>query len=354
MKRILPVLLLVAGLIVLGGLGLALSWPRAPLDSALTSLAAPPARLVCYGHVDCRQGPLLLQPTRAGRVVQVFVKEGRTVSKDTPLMQLDDRLVKLYEEEAELGVQAAQIQIAKAESGLKQYQARQAQAKAALQLSQNKLRTAEDYLTVEQDLNKDGFSNKGRLDLARDQVNQAKDLVTIEQSKLAELNAVEPDVDARLAQLQLDRSQAQLRRAAQQREEMVLKAPVAGTVLRLYAQEGDLAGPTSPRPAVCLAPAGDWIVRSEVAQEFADRVREGLVVQVEDEASGVTLARGTIAQVADCFLPRRQLSLDPTSINTGLALECTITLDAGHAPLRLGQRVRVRVLADRAADQAKP
>ena len=126
---------------------------------------------------------------------------------------------------------------------------------------------------------------------------------------------------------------------------MVLKAPAAGTVVRLYVQEGDLAAPTAPKPAVCLVPVGEWIVRTEVAQEFADRVRAGLAVQVEDEASGAVLARGRIAQVADGFLPRRQLSLEPTGVNTGLVVEAIVALDDSHATLRLGQRVRVRVLA---------
>jgi HlyD family secretion protein len=352
MKRLLVVPAFL-GLAVLAGLGLILAWPRVPLDSALTAPATPPARLVCYGYVDTRHGPLLLQPARAGRVIQVFVKEGQTVSKDTPLLQLDDRLVKLYEEEAELGVRAAQVELTKAQNGLKQYQAKEAQAKTAVQLAQKKMQAAQHFLTVKQDLLKDGFSNDGQLKLARDQVNEAEMLVALEQNKLAELNALDPGLEAKLAQLQLDRSKAQLRRAVQEREEMLLKAPAGGTVLRLYAQEGDLAGPTAPRPAVCLAPAGEWIIRSEVSQEFAGRVREGLVAQVEDEASGAVIGRGTIAQAADWFLPRRQLSLDPTSINTGLALECVLALDEGHAPLRLGQRVRVRVLADEAAGQLK-
>src|SRR5262249_16890182 len=127
------------------------------------------------------------------------------------------------------------------------------------------------------------------------------------------------------------------------------RAPVDGLVLRVQAQEGDLAGPTAPRPAVWLAPAGAWIVRAEVSQEFAGRVREGLGVQVEDEAGASVLARGRVAEVSDWFLPRRQISPLPTGVNTGLTLECVIELQEGHAPLRLGLRVRVRVLADQPA-----
>jgi hypothetical protein len=75
-------------------------------------------------------------------------------------------------------------------------------------------------------------------------------------------------------------------------------------------------------------------------------VHEGLDVQVEDEASAGLLARGKVADVPDWFLPRRQFSAQPTSINTGLALECVIDLGEQHGQLRLGQRVRIRILAD--------
>jgi multidrug resistance efflux pump len=156
---------------------------------------------------------------------------------------------------------------------------------------------------------------------------------------------VDPELDIRLAQLQLERGQVQLSQAHQEVEEHVLKAPTDGTVLRVQAQEGDLVGPTSPRSAVWLLPAGGWVVRAEVAQEFAGRVREGLDVQVEDEASAGLLAKGRIAEVSDWFLPRRQFNALPTGVNTGLTLECVIELSEGHGRLRLGQRVRVRVLA---------
>jgi len=56
------------------------------------------------------------------------------------------------------------------------------------------------------------------------------------------------------------------------------------------------------------------------------------------------LARGKIIEVSGWFLPRRQLSLEPASINTGLMVECVIALEQNHHELRLEQRVRV--LAD--------
>ncbi len=95
-----------------------------------------------------------------------------------------------------------------------------------------------------------------------------------------------------------------------------------------------------------MVPAGGWVVRAEVPQEFADRVRDGLAVQVEDETGGPALARVRLAAVSDWFLPRRQFNPLPAGVNTGLTLECVVELQAGQERLRFGQRVRVRVLAE--------
>ena len=349
MKRTIPVTVLVVGLAVLVVHGLRAFWPRVPLDSALSDPDTPPTSLVCSGHIDSRHGMLILQPARAGRVVQVLAREKQSVRKDAPLLQLDDRSAKLREQEATLAVQAAEVQLSKAKGGLIQYQAKRAEAEAAIDAARIKLRGAEQSLSAAEKLLKSGSGEPGWVDTARDQRDAANSLVKIEQNKLAELKAVDPDLDVKLAQLQLERGQVQLRRARQELEEHVLKAPADGTVLRVQAQEGDLAGPTSPRSAVWLAPAGAWIVRAEVSQEFAGSVREGLQVRVEDEASSGVLAKGRIAGVSDWFLPRRQFNPLPTSVNTGLTLEYVIDLDEGHAQLRLGQRVRVRVLTKPAA-----
>jgi multidrug resistance efflux pump len=338
--------ILVLGLAALAVIGMVKLWPRPPLDATLSSPNAPSARLVCYGYLDNRQGPILLQPARAGRVVQVFVKERQTVGKDSPLVQLDDNLVRLHEQEAVLAVQAAQLQLDKARDGIKQYQARLAQAEAALEAANSKALSAQYVLTRKEELVKLDLANHVEVDVGCAQLREANALVQVERNRLLELKAIDPALEVKQAQLQLARSQADLERTQQERGEYLLRAPAPGRVLRVQAQEGDLLSPAFPRPAVWLTPASDWIVRAEVSQEFAGYVTEGLDVQVEDEESTALLAKGRVADVADSFLPRRQVDARPTGTNTGMILECLIDLQDGHSPLRLGQRVRVRILAD--------
>jgi multidrug resistance efflux pump len=352
MMKAIRVTVFVAGFAALAVFGLARLWPQVPVDAAPTAPGAVPARLVCSGYVDCRWGQVMLQPVRAGRVTQVLAKERQAVSKDAPLVQLDDHLVRLQEQEAALAVEAAQVQLAKARDGVKQYQARRTQAEAAEHAAHAKYIAAQHLLTIEEQLHEQGYSSKDRLGATRAQLDAANALVEVERYRVTEINAVDPELEVKLAQLQLSRSQARLERARQEREEYLLRAPVNGLVLRVQAQEGDLLGPTSPRPAVWLAPEGAWIVRAEVSQEFAGRVRENLDVQVEDEAGGGVLARGKVAEVSDWFLPRRQHSLLPTAVNTGQTLECVVELREGQAQLRLGQHVRVRILADQPAPES--
>jgi len=289
---------------------------------------------------------LLLQPARAGRIVRIFVQEKQTVSKDMPLLQLDDRLVRLQEEEAEVGVEAAQLQVTKARDGLKQYQAKKAQAEAALQVAQSKVWVAQRALTHREELFGKELVGQFQVDVGRAQLDEARDFEKVEQNRLIELKSVEPELEVNLAQLQWKRSQVRLETARQEREQYLLQAPVDGLVMRVQAHEGDLVGPTAPRPAIWLAPAGALIVRAQISQEFAGQVSAGQAVQVEDEASASLLARGAIAELAEWFLPRSQFSALPTSINTDLTLECLIDLEKEHAQLRLGQRVRVRILGD--------
>jgi hypothetical protein len=95
-----------------------------------------------------------------------------------------------------------------------------------------------------------------------------------------------------------------------------------------------------------LAPKGPWIVRAEVSQEFASLVEQGAVAEVEDESSLDVLAKGIVSETSGVFLPRRQLSDLPNAVITGVSMECVIELQKGHQPLRVGQRVRVRILDD--------
>ncbi len=122
-----------------------------------------------------------------------------------------------------------------------------------------------------------------------------------------------------------------------------VKAPGDGTVLRVLVLPGDVLGPQSRRPAVLFCPAGERIVRAEVEQEFASRVAEGQAAVIQDDARKGRVRHGKVRHVSDWFTRRRSVIQEPTQFNDVRTLECIISLAPKQPPLRIGQRLGVRI-----------
>src|SRR6185437_10677088 len=126
-------------------------------------------------------------------------------------------------------------------------------------------------------------------------------------------------------------------------EDCTLKAPRRGTVLRLLVGPGDVLSSQAKRPAVQFAIEGRQVVRADVAQEFIGRVSVGQAVLVEDEARSGKVWRGKVERISNWITQRRSVMQQPFEFNDVRTVETLITLDSGQPPLRIGQRVRVRI-----------
>ena len=128
---------------------------------------------------------------------------------------------------------------------------------------------------------------------------------------------------------------------------MPLKAPSAGQVLRVLASPGDLVGPGSTHGALLFCPVGPRVVRAEVEQEYAGRVAIGQQATIEDAARGDGPAwNGKVVRIADWFTNRRIVTPDQIPVQEVRTLECLVELDENQPPLRIGQRVRVRLYGE--------
>jgi HlyD family secretion protein len=122
-----------------------------------------------------------------------------------------------------------------------------------------------------------------------------------------------------------------------------LLAPEAGTVLRVFVNPGETAGPDAKVPAIQFCPNGKRIIRAEVLQEWASLIEKGQKVLIEDEARGGIKWHGTVSQVSDWITQKREVMLEPFMVNDVRTLECLIDVAPGGPPLRIGQRVRVTI-----------
>ena len=333
---------------VVGNLGKRISGEAKPGGAELSDL--PMNRTFCIAHVDSEHGLAPLYPLQPGRVKQVLVDEGQKVAKDQILFTLDDRIAKAQVEEAQAAVAASKAQWDNAKQLESQHsekiagqrkvvEGRKALADAARRMFEN-LQSSSIAPTKDQ-----VFSAQMQAEAAQAEVDARK----IELEALQKLNPTfqvsqaESDHKAKLAQLQ---------KANVALDEMLVRAPANGTILRLNIQAGESLGPNPRQPAIQFLPLGKQVVRAEVEQEFAAAVRVGQKAIIYDDARSrrdSPLATGKVLTVSNWYSPRRSMVMEPLQYNDIRTLECLIEVDPATADLntdnilRMGQRVRVEL-----------
>jgi multidrug resistance efflux pump len=301
-----------------------------------------PSRAVCFGHVDIKDGLTPLYPTQLGRVVAIHVKENDVVAEGTILFEVDARQARELETQARADLQAAKLQQEQARSLVEQHkQAVLAQEKVCLarreeaKAEESKARIARRQATantIDDELAQGAEAAARARGLAAD----------AEEAKLQALRAQRPDLEVQRADQDILVKEARLRTATLGVDECKVRAPVAGSVLRLNVNVGETLGsnPNPQRPPLLFCSSGPRYVRAEVAQEFASRVTLNQPAEIEDDTRSGQKWHGKVVRLSDWYSHRRSMLLEPLEYNDVRTLEALIEIDPS-SPLRIGQRVRV-------------
>ncbi|HEV3146694.1 MAG TPA: efflux RND transporter periplasmic adaptor subunit [Gemmataceae bacterium] len=313
-----------------------------------------PANLatVATGIIDTEFSTYVLVPGTIGEVIEVTVKDGQHVSKDTPLLRLDSKLASLNVQRAQFGVKSAEIKLSQAEDGIKIWESRRQAKKEAIEARRlAKLAADEKLKKAKQLLDNKISDTSSDVRAGTFEIQGLEKAISAEEKELEALEHMKPIHDLNLAKENLADAKAQLESAQLAVDKCVLKAPANGTVVRVSARVGDKFGPNVSLPAFSFRPDGDIIVRAEIDPEFATHVQMGQKATIHDSANSGRVWRGKVTFVADAFLPRRDTAngipnlMQPQQENV---LECRVTLDPGQSPLPfIGQKVRVYLGADR-------
>lgn len=115
-------------------------------------------------------------------------------------------------------------------------------------------------------------------------------------------------------------------------------APVAGRIVRRTVATGAYA--TATAPLFVIEPQGPRVVRAELDESFADRVRPGMAAVVSPEFQAGGGERAQVLRVAD-VLGGPALAEDATGRPDARVVTITLALPTA-AKFRVGQRVLVR------------
>jgi len=330
----------------------------------------------------------------AGRVAAVKVKTGDTVSAGTVLIQLEDADLRAAVEQARAAVAVAQAQLDQLVSGarLEEIAAAEARYKAAqsavgqaaaqrdqvkkgatadtlaaaqAQLAQAEARQKEAQIAYDQVLENIKFLAGPTEEKARFNLNAMNESVIAAQKAIEQLKAGASEETVRaynnavgiaafqrdaakaqldllkagasleqvaIARAQLTQTQATLSAAQAQLAQATLKAPFAGTVMRVDLEVGEMAPPNAP--VVVMADITHWRLQtSDLSETDVVLVHPGQTATITLDAFAKLTFIGQVTEIA---------SLAETN-RGNVTYAVTIELDPTEAALRWGMTAFVDI-----------
>jgi multidrug resistance efflux pump len=310
--------------------------------------AGSPPVTVCFGMVDADPGVTKLYPVVSGRVLEI-VPEGTEVKKGDVLLKLESRVAESKLQEAKADLAAAKESQAMAAKLPEQHKRKLEQQEAAVQAYRHQREsTYRDYKIKEEVVNENHINLNIKLAYEA-MVKKLDALVQAEEAKLAELKLFEsqPQAEMRRADADVAAKEARVDLADYALKECNLLAPADGTVLRVHTHAGEVLGANPTAPAIQFCPTGPKIIRAEVLQEWAYRVEGGQEVTIEDDTFAGATWQGRVKRVSQWFAEKRNKIFEPFMVNDVRTLECLIEVTSEGRPLRIGQRVRVKIQSSR-------
>jgi HlyD family secretion protein len=86
---------------------------------------------------------------------------------------------------------------------------------------------------------------------------------------------------------------------------LTIRAPIAGTVLKVDVKAGEVAAPSSPQPLILLGDLSQLRVRAELDEHNAGKIKVGEPVTVRAEAFRGQTFTGKVAAIAPLVQPAR-------------------------------------------------
>ena len=259
---------------------------------------AAPAAAVAKGVVDAEGGLIGVRVPREGVVTQLMAEVGDHVAAGQPLAALDAR-------QASLAMAAATAELAD----------RNAQAQVAAARAEGAERDA------------------GRLSRLASQ-----DALPRQEAEQAATAAAVARGEQRQVSAGLRVAQARRRLDAYEVDVRTVRAPLAGKIVRRDAVVG--AYLTAAAPLYLLEPDGRRVVRAELDEAFADRVKPGAAAVVSPEFREGQAYRAHVLRVSD-VLSGASLGEEAGGKTDTRVVTVLLALD-GPTDLRIGQRVLVR------------
>jgi HlyD family secretion protein len=260
-------------------------------------------RVSAPGEVEPASGEIKIGSSVPGRIAEVLVKPGDTVFAGELLVRLEDEDLR-----AKVGVAEAQAALQKRmrnDTAAAGRAADRRKAEDAVAEAEKAVVEAQVGVDTAATARRTTGGGDAPLATARTALGRAQDRL---KQRRAELRKIEAQSNVPLPtqfEGQFNVARAELAYANAALEKMMIRAPIAGTVLQVNARAGELAAPSLVQPLVVLGDLTSLRVRAEVAEFDIGAVKLGQQVLVRAASLRDHGLAGKVSSIAPGIEPLR-------------------------------------------------
>ncbi len=236
-----------------------------------------------------------------GRVVSVHVEEGQAVKQGDVLVRLESIRQELDVKQAEVRIEMAKVRLDQLKNGTRAEN--RAAAKAEVVAAEAHVGQAQAQLARLRRLKENGAVSVEEVAAAEAALLQARALLDKQKAVLQALEAGASRDELRLAELEVRATQLARERALVALDACTIRAPFAGTIIRLRVQPGDFTNPgmvgLASSAGLCeLADLSEPRVEAAVPEKLFSQVKPGMACEVGIDAYPGKAFKATVERVA--------------------------------------------------------
>jgi multidrug efflux pump subunit AcrA (membrane-fusion protein) len=281
-----------------------------------------PAAVAGLGEVEPASETIAIGTDLAGLIAAVHVRPGERVAAGAALLSLDDRRLRAAVAEAEAALAVLRANREEAEASLASAEAERWRATL----------DAERFRTL---VRGELAASRQRLETAEAEARKAEATVALARARIAAAGAAIRQAEAALARVRVDL------------DKTVLRAPIAGTVLRVDARPGEYALPGAAEPLIVFGDLSVLHVRVQVDEIDAPRLRGSGSAAAFLRGDGTRSAELAFVRIEPLARPKRFLSNAPGERVDTRVVEAIYRLAPDALPVQVGQMLDVFVEAPR-------
>ena len=293
------------------------------------------------GKVEAASEEIGVSSDITGRIAEILVDEGDVVEKGAPLVRLEPFVYASRVEAAKAALAQAVARKKLLEAGARSEDIDV--ARALLEATKASERLAVLAWERTRQLIESGITAQHAADEVREEAGRARSRVKAaeERLKIALHETRKEELDA--AEAEVAQRKHELAVAEAELEKTVLKAPIAGTIVRKNLRMGEAVSSFQVSPVVTIADMLDLRVRAEVDEVDMAHVRVGQPVELEVLALAGRVLHGKVLRLGKTMGRKKVESNDPNERVDSRVLEVLIDIDEPDE-LPLGFRVTVSFL----------